>query len=110
MQDLIAHDADTSAYQIAEVYALRGNPDEMFHWLNRAWVQSDTGIQGILSDPFILRYRADPRFAAFCKQVGLLTITDAVAMKQRQNMPNGNHDRAAPVGRVCHSAACGWLG
>jgi hypothetical protein len=25
----------------------------------------------VLSDPFILRYKDDPRFAAFCRKVGL---------------------------------------
>ncbi|MGH8190735.1 MAG: tetratricopeptide repeat protein [Rhodanobacteraceae bacterium] len=80
LQTLITQDADTSAYQIAEVYALRRDPDDTFHWLDRAWAQSDSGIQELLTDPFILRYRNDPRFAAFCKKVGLPTI-DAAAMK-----------------------------
>lgn len=41
----------------------------------------DPGINYVLYDPFILRYRDDPRVAAFCKKVGLPTTTDAVAMK-----------------------------
>jgi hypothetical protein len=41
----------------------------------------DAGIEYLLYDPFILRYRNDPRFAAFCKKVGLPDTTDAVAMK-----------------------------
>ncbi|MFO1505498.1 MAG: hypothetical protein U1F23_00230 [Lysobacterales bacterium] len=68
-------------YQIAEVYALRRNPDVMFQWLDRAFTARDPGINFLLSDPLILRYRHDPRFAAFCKKVGLPTATDAVAMK-----------------------------
>jgi hypothetical protein len=31
----------------------------------------DAGIQFVLFDPFILRYKDDPRFAAFCRKVGL---------------------------------------
>jgi TolB-like protein/Tfp pilus assembly protein PilF len=77
---LIAKDAAYSPYQIAEVYALRRDPDNTFKWLERAWSARDPGIQYLLSDPFILRYRDDPRFAAFCNKVGLPTTTDAVAM------------------------------
>jgi hypothetical protein len=32
----------------------------------------------LLTDPFILRYHDDPRFAAFRKQVGLPTGTKAL--------------------------------
>lgn len=71
LKKLIDTQADIAAYQIAEVYALRGEPDRMFAWLNRAWTNRDAGIIYLLRDPFILRYRADPRFATFCQQVGL---------------------------------------
>jgi TolB-like protein/lipoprotein NlpI len=78
---LIKDHAGDSAYQIAEVYALRGDADNTFKWLDRAWTNRDPGINNLLLDPFILRYRDDPRFAAFCKKVGLPATTDAVAMK-----------------------------
>jgi Tfp pilus assembly protein PilF len=80
LKDLIEKSADGSAYQIAEVYALRKEPENMFRWLDRAWDTRDSGIGRLLTDPFILRYRDDPRFAAFCKKVGLPTTTDAKAM------------------------------
>ncbi|MGA9852723.1 MAG: hypothetical protein WBR15_07315 [Gammaproteobacteria bacterium] len=80
LQALITQDAESSAYQIAQVYALRRDPDAMFQWLDRAWSNRDTGIGELLSDPLILRYQRDPRFAAFCKKVGLPTTTDAKAM------------------------------
>jgi hypothetical protein len=44
-----------------------------FSWLDRAWSERDPGIQGLLTDPFIQRYKDDPRFAVFCKRVGLPT-------------------------------------
>jgi TolB-like protein/Tfp pilus assembly protein PilF len=81
LKALIDHQADAAPYQIAEVYALRHDPDNMFKWLDRAWIARDPGIGGLLYDPFILRYRGDPRFTAFCKKVGLPTTTDAVAAK-----------------------------
>ena len=63
--------ADTGAYQIAELFALRKDPAGMFRWLDRAWTNHDAGIQHLLTDPLILRYRDDPRFAAYCRKVGL---------------------------------------
>jgi TolB-like protein/Tfp pilus assembly protein PilF len=81
LKNLIAKQAKTAPYQIAEVYALRHDPDNMFKWLDRAWTNRDPGIAYLLYDPFILHYRDDPRFAAFCKKVGLPATTDAVSMK-----------------------------
>lgn len=78
---LIKDHAGDAAYQIAEVYALRRDPVNMFKWLDRAWANRDSGVGYVLMDPFILRYRNDPRFAAYCKKVGLPATTDAVAMK-----------------------------
>ena len=80
MKHLVEVSADGSAYQIAEVYGLRRDPDSMFQWLDRAGATRDSGINRLLADPFILRYRDDPRFAAFCKKVGLPTTTEAKAM------------------------------
>ena len=64
LKTLIDTQADVSAYQIAEVYALREDADAMFAWLDRAWANRDPGISTLLFDPLILRYRDDPRFAA----------------------------------------------
>jgi TolB-like protein/tetratricopeptide (TPR) repeat protein len=81
VKSLIEKSADGSAYQIAEIYGLRKDPDGMFTWLDRAWDTRDSGIGRLLTDPFILRYRNDPRFAAFCKKVGLPATTDAMPMQ-----------------------------
>ena len=73
LKTLIDKDAGGAPYQIAEVYALRNDAKETFAWLERAWSSRDGGIQYLLYDPFIRRYKDDPRFAAFCKEVGLPT-------------------------------------
>ena len=59
------------ALQIAQVYAVRGEPDAMFQWLEKARVAHDPGMQSLLYDALLLRYRNDPRYAALAKQVGL---------------------------------------
>jgi Flp pilus assembly protein TadD len=71
LQTLIEKQANNSAYQIAEIYALRNDAKATFEWLDKAWNNRDSGIQYLLFDPFILRYKDDPRFAAFCRKVGL---------------------------------------
>jgi TolB-like protein/Tfp pilus assembly protein PilF len=71
LKTLIDKDTGSSAYQIAEVYALRDDAKETFAWLDKAWSNRDAGIAQLLFDSFILRYKDDPRFAAFCRKVGL---------------------------------------
>jgi TolB-like protein/Tfp pilus assembly protein PilF len=80
LQRLIDTQAGYAAYQIAEIFALRKDPAALFAWLDRAWKNRDGGIGLLLTDPLILRYRNDPRFAAFCRKAGLPSTTDAVAM------------------------------
>lgn len=63
--------ADGWAFQMAQVYAVRGEPDAMFEWLQRAWKARDPGMQSLLYDAPLLRYRDDPRYAALAKQAGL---------------------------------------
>jgi len=80
LKNMIDKYSSTTGYQIAEIYAVRKDPDNMFKWLDRAVANRDAGIELLLFDPLVLRYRNDPRFVAFCKKVGLPTTTDAKAM------------------------------
>jgi TolB-like protein/Tfp pilus assembly protein PilF len=81
LKTLIEKDAGIDPYHIAEVYALRNDANHTFEWLDRAWSNRDTGIGSLLFDPFILRYKDDPRFAAFCRKVGLPVPGQAPAGK-----------------------------
>ncbi|MGH8233005.1 MAG: tetratricopeptide repeat protein [Rhodanobacteraceae bacterium] len=72
LHDYIAKYGKTQPYDVADLYAMRKQPDEMFAWLQRAWTQHDPNlITGMLNDPLVLAYQHDPRFAALCKQAGL---------------------------------------
>jgi TolB-like protein/Tfp pilus assembly protein PilF len=73
LHTMIGKHASSSAYAIAEIYALRKEPNETFEWLDRAFSNRDSDIVWLLTDPFILRYKDDPRLAAFCRKVGLPT-------------------------------------
>jgi len=71
LQKLLNEDAVSGPFQIAAVYGLRKEPDKMFDWLERAYTEHDPGLTQLLATPFILNYRDDPRFAAFCKKLKL---------------------------------------
>ena len=71
LQSLIERREGNAAFQIAEVFALRKEPDRVFEWLERARANRDPGITVLLSDPFLRAYANDPRFAAFCAKVSL---------------------------------------
>jgi len=71
LRRLIDNDAQAATFQIAEVYAFRGEPDHAFEWLERAYHQPDPGVSEILASPFMSRLAKDPRYAAFLKRIGL---------------------------------------
>ena len=64
LDELTAKYAYGSAYQIAEVYAWRGDKDRAFSWLERARAQKDTGYAWIKIDPLLRKLKDDPRYAA----------------------------------------------
>jgi TolB-like protein/Tfp pilus assembly protein PilF len=71
LKTLIEKDPGSAPFQISEVYALRNDAKATFEWLDRAWNSRDAGVTDLLYDPFILRYKDDPRFAAFRRKIGL---------------------------------------
>jgi len=71
LQALIAQFHEVAAYQIAEVYAYRGNFDDAFSWLETAYRQHDPGLVKILMDRSFQGLKDDPRWHAFLKRVGL---------------------------------------
>jgi serine/threonine-protein kinase len=69
LRRFIEQHGDTGAFQIASIYALRKDPDRMFEWLDRAYSEHDSGLTQLLVEPFSVRYRSDPRFAALCAKL-----------------------------------------
>lgn len=62
----------TMPYPVAQMYALRRQPDKMFQWLERGAAQYDlTMMTTLYGDPLLRPYHGDPRFVAFCRKVGL---------------------------------------
>jgi TolB-like protein/Flp pilus assembly protein TadD len=72
LKKLIDENADDAGSQIAQVYALRKEPEKMFEWLEHAWATHDPGVTTLLYDPFLLAYKDDPRFIAFAQKIGVM--------------------------------------
>jgi len=71
LADLIGKGRDQFAYQIAEVYAVRGEKDKAFEWLQIALDNHDTGMLSLLVDPLLRGLRGDSRYKAILEKVGL---------------------------------------
>jgi serine/threonine-protein kinase len=71
LADLIANGRDQLAYQIAEVYAVRGETDKAFEWLQIAFDNRDTGTLTLLVDPLLRGLRDDPRYKSLLIKLGL---------------------------------------
>ena len=71
LAELVGKDAASWAYQIAQVHAFRGEANEAFAWLERAYAQKDPGLPDIKGDPLVAGLKSDPRYAALLKKLRL---------------------------------------
>ncbi|MEY2492287.1 MAG: hypothetical protein QOH24_1238 [Verrucomicrobiota bacterium] len=63
LADLLAHNQGLD-YQVAQVYAVRGEKEKAFEWLQIAFDHHDTGMLALLVDPLLNSLRDDPRYKA----------------------------------------------
>ena len=63
------------AYQIAEVYAWRGEKDKAFEWLDRAYAQRDGGLSFIKADPLLASAGGRSALRGFPGKDGLAGIS-----------------------------------
>jgi TolB-like protein/Flp pilus assembly protein TadD len=75
LADLIANGRDQLAYQIAQVYAVRGEKDKAFEWLQISFDNHDTGTLAVLIDPLMRDLRDDPRYKALLAKMNLPTTS-----------------------------------
>ncbi|HTK69127.1 MAG TPA: protein kinase [Candidatus Eisenbacteria bacterium] len=69
LQELIDQFAEGGAYQVAEVYAARGETNAAFEWLERAYAQHDGGLSEMKTKPCLRSLHGDPRWDTFLKKV-----------------------------------------
>jgi quercetin dioxygenase-like cupin family protein len=70
-ESLAASNGDFLAYQIAEVYAWRGETDKAFEWLQVSLDNHDTGTLSIFINPFMRGLRHDARYKSLLTKIGL---------------------------------------
>jgi adenylate cyclase len=61
----------THPFSIAEVYAFRGELDEAFIWLDRAYAQKDALLFIVKITPLFKNLEGDPRYKAFLRKMNL---------------------------------------
>ena len=73
LAELIESNQLDCAFQIAQVYAFRGEIDAAFDWLERAYRQRDSGLSEYLRlGPHLAKLHGDPRWPKFLEKMGLL--------------------------------------
>jgi eukaryotic-like serine/threonine-protein kinase len=71
LKKLIASYGSQSAYQIAEVYAYRGELDKALEWLERAYQQHDAGLPYLQSDALFKGLHQNPRYLQLLRKMQL---------------------------------------
>jgi TolB-like protein/class 3 adenylate cyclase/tetratricopeptide (TPR) repeat protein len=72
-------DIPTQAFKMAEGNAYRGDVDQAFEWLERAYTQRHPGLCQTRLQPLLLNLHGDPRWQPFLKKIGL---TDQVERRR----------------------------
>ncbi len=62
LQRLITNFPNRCAAQIAYIYAMRGDDEQAFAWLDKAIALRDPGLKGIRNRPEFDKFKGDPRF------------------------------------------------
>jgi TolB-like protein/Tfp pilus assembly protein PilF len=71
LSEMIGRDRNLLAYQIAEVYAWRGETDKAFEWLQISFDNHDTGTLSLPIDPLMRGLHDDPRYKNLLAKLGL---------------------------------------
>jgi serine/threonine-protein kinase len=74
LQRLQQLNGDAANYQYADIHAQRGEKDEAFASLDRAWSFRDPGLAYLKSDPWLAPIRSDPRFTAFLRKMNFPSV------------------------------------
>ncbi|HSC06518.1 MAG TPA: adenylate/guanylate cyclase domain-containing protein [Steroidobacteraceae bacterium] len=72
LKTLIDGNAGDAGSQIASVYALRRDSEQVFRWLDHAWETRDPGVLELRINPLLLAFEDDPRFTAFARKIGVM--------------------------------------
>jgi TolB-like protein/Tfp pilus assembly protein PilF len=93
MEWLIDARGPALSYQYAEMYAIQGDADKAFAWLDTGFEYHDGGMTYLLVDPWLAPLHDDPRWRPLLAKMKLLEYWDA--MPKRKDLKPGTP--AAPI-------------
>jgi TolB-like protein/tetratricopeptide (TPR) repeat protein len=70
LNKLVEEYSDGNAYQVAEVYAIRGETDEAFKWLEQAISERDAGVTHAKVNPRFQQLHSDERWPELLSKIG----------------------------------------
>ena len=71
LDELIAKYAKGWAFEVADVYAWRGEKDKAFEWLERSYQQHESDFVYLKDDVILASLHSDPRYRAFLHKMNL---------------------------------------
>jgi TolB-like protein/Flp pilus assembly protein TadD len=90
LQRLVAQEGEQSPVWIAEAFGWRGEKDQAFEWLEKAYVQKDVGLAYLLGNAVFKSLWDDPRWVELLQKLNLLEYW--------QDMPPEYGGPARPAG------------
>jgi TolB-like protein len=70
LAEMIKRFEKESSWNIAYVYAMRGEADRAFEWLDKAIIYRDPGLSLTAVQPTFANLRSDPRWLPFLRKIG----------------------------------------
>ncbi|HTF72050.1 MAG TPA: tetratricopeptide repeat protein, partial [Edaphobacter sp.] len=74
LNEIISKHAVVDAYEIAQIYAYRGESDKSFEWLERAYRQRDAGLPLLDTDPLFKSLHRDSRYIELLRRMHLTVL------------------------------------
>jgi len=71
LSEFATRSSQKSAFYIAEVHAFRGELNQAFEWLDRAYQQREISCTWVKTEPLLKNLWPDPRFKAFLRKMNL---------------------------------------
>jgi len=70
LKEVVGKDGDDYPVTVAELYAIKGDHDDAFRWLDRALELRDPMVTQIIVDSYLRPLHSDPRWKPYLKKAG----------------------------------------
>ena len=71
LSDYLVRFQKNNMYQLAEIYAVRGEKDKAFEYLEKSYAARESRLTYLKGDPLLKNLESDPRYKAFLKKMNL---------------------------------------